>query len=95
MEPHANFIKKRTMVFDLVRFMGGFWGSTGRTKITRSDANNIIHLFSEATKIPYADLIYSLLQVNPKYEEMFKVEQYNRNNKAGSSKIEFDWPQGA
>lgn len=97
MESHSDFVDKRQKAFDLVRFTGGFLDKhLGRTKITRSDANNIIHIFAEALKISYIDLVYDLVKLNPKYEGMFRVEQYNRNNLPGKpNKIEFDWPQGA
>lgn len=92
----SGYDVKRKSALDLIRFMGGFLSRYyGRTKITRSDANNILHFISEVTSIPYASLVDLIIEKRTKYESTFVFEQYNRNHGVGASKIEFDWPQGA
>lgn len=89
----SEFEKMMKNAKNLVRFMGGFWGMSGKTKITKSNANDIIHLFSEATQIPYHDLVRRLNMIYPRYEERFLVEQYNRNHGCAIPKrIDVYWP---
>lgn len=94
MQTHNQFSKKKQNAIDSVRFMSGFFSKfSGKTKITRKDASNILNLICESTGMPIQKLIDCLSENwSQNYEEMFLVEQYNRNHGCEiPQKLQFNW----
>ena len=88
-----KFISQKKDACDLIRFGSGFWGLSGKTKITRANAYDIIHMIAEATEIPVPSLIVKLAEIYPRYEEGFKIEQFNRLHGVGIPQAkEVYWP---